>query len=65
MNLTTLEVNIEAKVTVTDDTVRDCLSLIGIWMDNNPDKRIVGHCEDGKTRFTIEPIEPPKEGDGE
>ena len=49
-------VEVEAKITITDETVERCLRLIEMWLNDNPNKAIHGGLRgaDGKIEgFTI------------
>lgn len=58
MRASELTVEVNASLTVSDETVKRCLRLIEIWQEDNPGKMIVGErisTSDGKekTVFTI------------
>lgn len=36
-----IDIDVNANVTIPDKTVERCLRLIEMWMDDNPDKRII------------------------
>lgn len=48
-----LTVEVAAKLTVSDETAKRCMALLEMWMDDNPDKKIVCDlvpCKDMKRR---------------
>lgn len=55
-----LTVEVSAKLTVSDETANRCMSLLEMWLDDNPDKTIVCDivpCNDVmRHRFRIERI---------
>lgn len=51
MKASELTVEVNASLTVSDETVKRCLRLIEIWQEDNPNKMIVSECTptpDGK-----------------
>lgn len=36
-----LTVGVTAKLTVSDETAKRCMTLLEMWMDDNPDRNIV------------------------
>lgn len=42
MKIDEINVKINAEMRISDDTVNRCLNLIQWWLNDNPDKRIVG-----------------------
>ena len=42
MKIDELHVQVNADMSVSEDTVKRCLKLIEWWLSDNPDKRIVG-----------------------
>lgn len=53
----TLNIEINAKLNIPDKTIEQCLWLIKMWLEDNPDKRIRGGVRgaDGKIMpFVIE-----------
>ena len=42
MKIDELTVEVSANIRVSDETVNLCLKLIQWWLNDNPDKRIVG-----------------------
>lgn len=56
-----INVEVQAKITVSDETAERCLRLLEIWQEDNPDKNIVVDCDamnDGsnRVRMSIEPF---------
>lgn len=52
-----LSIEIEAKLTISDETAETCLKLIEIWLNESPDRRVRGGLrhDDGKvTPFQLE-----------
>lgn len=52
-----LSIEVNAKLTIPDETVERCLKLVEMWLNDNPDKRIRGGFreEDGRIMpFKIE-----------
>lgn len=39
---TSLDIEVHTTLTVPDETVKRCLTLVEMWLNDNPDKRIVG-----------------------
>jgi len=57
MRIDTLELTVEAKLTISDQTIERCLKVVEMWLEDNPDKFISGGFRgaDGKTTpFRIE-----------
>lgn len=49
-----LTVEVNAKVTVSDETANRCLRILEMWQEDNPDKSILCEQEkDGRTVMTI------------
>lgn len=51
---TSLEINVDARLTVSDETAERCLRLLEMWQDDNPCKMILQERRrDGSTRLWI------------
>jgi len=53
MKVNDLTIDVNARVTVSDETVERCLRIIEMWIDDNPDKTILGEkmpMADGRER---------------
>lgn len=42
MKIDEINVEVKAEMRISDETVNRCLKLIQWWLNDNPDKRIVG-----------------------
>lgn len=42
MKIDEINVEVNAEMRISDETVNRCLKLIQWWLDDNPDKKIVG-----------------------
>lgn len=51
---TSLEINVDARLSVSDETAERCLMLLEMWQDDNPGKMILQERRrDGSTRLWI------------
>lgn len=49
-----LTIDVDARLTVSDETAERCLRLLEMWQDDNPGKRILQERQrDGSTRLWI------------
>lgn len=57
-----LNVDVTARLTVSDETAERCLRLLEMWQADNPAKKIEGQWLADRVEFRIVPLdEPPKE----
>lgn len=58
LKIDTLNLEIDAKITISDECVERCLKLIEFWLNDNPNKRIRGgYRSDGVVMpFSIEEV---------
>lgn len=45
------EITVDVKVNIPDETIYQCLRVLEMWMDNNPDKDIVVDRVEGLNGF--------------
>lgn len=48
-----LTVDVSARLTVDDETVRRCLALVEMWLNDHPDAHIYGEKEGERTVLRI------------
>ena len=46
-------VDVEARLTISDETAERCLRILEMWQEDNPDKRILGERFCDRTLFRI------------
>lgn len=54
----------EMRLNISENTIRLCLAVLGVWQDQHPDQYIEGNrLPDGSTKFRIVKRNDPARGD--
>lgn len=61
MKIDEINVEVKAEMRISDETVNGCLKLIQWWLNDNPDKRIVGGVRNANGKVEKLRIETRKE----